>query len=324
MKILKSLISATLLFGTTAFANDTISIQVGYSPGGSYDGAARVVAEHLGKYIEGNPEIVVENIPGAGSVKLAKLIMQDDGQSGIKIATVSSTLAVRPIFRPDSEDYNPTKAHYLVAMSDQPSYCVASKSSGITSLQEFLDNADAKAGATGKGSGTYTNAASIKAALGGKYEIVTGFKGASEINLAMDRGEIDVRCGISRTSLLASGFIDRVNVIVELGLEPRSEFEGVDFIMDFIPDDKKEAMKLMFVSQSIHHPFVMGPNADPETVKMLRDAFDKMVADPEFLAAAVEKNFTFRPTSGVDVEAAIAAILDAPANIQEQARTYVK
>ncbi len=322
MKFLKALTACALVMPLATQAAETVTIEVGYSPGGSYDAIARLVADHLGDHLDGHPTVVVENVPGAGSLKLAKMVIQDG--SGARIATVSSALALRPIFEPDETDFDPRKAQYLASLSNGASYCVAHPDSGITSLQEFLDDPDAKAGASGKGSTTYTYPAAIKAALGGKFQVVTGFKGGAEIGLAMERGEIQVRCGIGQASLQpgtpGEGFV----VIAELSPEPRHEFEGVDFALDFAPSENREALKLVFSSGAVHHPFLVGPDVPAERVEELRAAFTALAEDPAFLADDETRRTFTHITPGAEVEALIDGFLAAPEAVQAQARAFVE
>lgn len=324
MKRIASLILATTLFTSPALAESPISIQVGYSPGGSYDVVARTVAEHLGKHLPGNPGIFVENVTGAGSLKLAKITMANGVSSDVKIASISSALALRPIFKPESSDFDPQAVHYVMAMTNAASYCIAHKQSGITSLQQFLDDPDAKAGSTGKGSSTYTYPAAIRSAMGGQFQIVTGFKGASEINLAMERGDVDVRCGIGSSAINSGGLLDRVNIIAELATSPHGEFENIEFALDFAPSENKEALSLVFSSGTIHHPFIVSPKTDPNMVEMLRTAFDALATDEDFLKAAQERNLTPAFTSGAKVAEIIDALIATPEGIKEQARQFVK
>jgi tripartite-type tricarboxylate transporter receptor subunit TctC len=322
--ILRAVLLGLSLLASPTLAADRVWIDVGYSPGGSYDLMARLVADHIGKHIPGNPNVVVENVPGAGSLKLAKMTMSRGASDEVRIASVSSALALHPIFDPESTDFDPAAVHYLASLSNGASYCIAHKSSGITSLQQFLNDPDAKAGSTGKSSTTYTYPAAIKAALDGKFQIVTGFKGGAEIDLALERGDIDVRCGIGATSLQPGGIVERVNIIAELSIVPRGEFEGIDFALDFAPAENRDALALVFSSGSVHHPFLTGPDTPPETVDMLRTAFEALKTDDAFWADAKVRNAVPTITGGAEVSKLIESLLNSPDDIKIKARGFIQ
>lgn len=325
MKPVAYILSVVAIMAANAASSDTVTIKVGYSPGGSYDGVARLVAEHIGRQIEGNPDVIVENVPGAGSLKLARGMMSAKASDGIVIATVSSALALRPIFKPDDTAFDPTKVYYAASMSNSASYCISPKSTGITSLQQLLDDDQAKVGSTGKSSTTYTYPSGIKSALGGKFEIVTGFKGGSQINLAMERGDLTARCGTSYAALLSGDTLERYNVIAELSPIRHNAFEGVDFALDFASDDKtRAALALIFASGTVHHPYILSPSTDVETVQMVRDAFDAMIEDEEFLADAEARGVPVVYTGGAAVEERIAGILTVDGETADLARQFVE
>jgi tripartite-type tricarboxylate transporter receptor subunit TctC len=303
---------------------ETLTIQVGYGSGGSYDEAARLIADHISRHLPGTTEVVVENVPGAGSVKLAKMVMASEVTDGSQIATVSSALALLPIFDPESTDFDPTKVHYLVSMTNSASYCITPNAAGIDSLDAFLTQ-DFKVGATGKDSTTYTYPAAIKNALGAKFEIVTGFESAAEIDLAMERGEIGARCGIGLTTLSKGDMMERYNVVAELAPTPKNELPDVEFLLDRAPDEPtRKALELVMSSGTVHLPFIAPPATSDEALARLRAAFEGLAADPEFAAAAERQGFELIMTSGAEVETMIDGFLASDPKVQEAARVLVQ
>jgi len=322
--LLKSIALTIALALPTLAGAETLTIQVGYGSGGSYDEAARLIADHIARHLPGTTEVVVENVPGAGSVKLAKMVMASTVTDGSQIATASSALALMPIFDPESTDFDPTAVHYLVSMTNSASYCITPKAAGIDSLDAFLTQ-DFKVGATGKDSTTYTYPAAIKNALGAKYEIVTGFESAAEVDLAMERGDVQARCGIGLTTLSKGDMMDRYNVIVELSLEPKNEIAGVPFLLDRAPDDAtRQALELVLSSSTIHLPFFAPPATSDEALTALRAAFDGLAADAEFVAAAKAQGFELFMTDGATVETMIDSLLAADPAVKDAARALVQ
>jgi tripartite-type tricarboxylate transporter receptor subunit TctC len=323
MKYISLAIALTLSTGLAA-RSETLSIQVGYSPGGSFDLVSRIVADHIGAYLPGQPDVIVENVPGAGSLKLAKMVMSDTATDGMVLASVNSGLALLPILEPESTDFDPLKAHYIAAMSTESSYCITPKATGIETFDAFLQSG-AKVGATGKTSSTYTYPAAIKAAFDANIEIVTGFEGSAEIDLAMERGDLQGRCGISAANLVDADMLTRYNVLGEIAATPSKIGPGGEFILDKVTDPAtKAALALVFSSTRIHHPFIVAPATSPERVAELRAAFDAMLADPAFLADAEERGILIGYTAGADVEAEIAANLAIDPATRELARQLVQ
>jgi ABC-type phosphate/phosphonate transport system substrate-binding protein len=324
MKLLYAAVALSAWSGSLAFAEGQVTFRVGYPPGGSYDAVSRLVADHLGRFLDGNPTVIVSNEPGAGSKKLAKLFQASGAADGSELAVISSALALNPIFSPEDQDYDPTKVHYIASMASEASYCVVSKASGITSMDQLI-NGDYKIGATGKDSTTYVFPAAIKAAFGAKYEVVTGFEGGPEIELAIERGELEARCGIGLTSLGMGDFLERFTVIGEISAEPMHEIDGVEFILDRATDPAtRDALKLVFSSNIIHYPVIVPPDTPTDVVEKLRSAFIAMSTDPAFLADVEARDVYFHLTSGGDVEARIDSFLAMPDDVKALARSFAQ
>lgn len=309
---------------SAATAADTITLLVGYSPGGSYDSMARLVAEHLPRHLEGSPEIIVENAPGAGSLKLARIMAKGGQDDDTRMATVSSALALRPIFDPEADDFDPRKVHYIAATSSSASYCVVSKSSGITSFEQLLNDPEAKIGATGRSSTTYTYPTAIKAALDGKFTVVTGFKGGSEINLAMERGEIDARCGMGASAIIGTAFGENVNVVGEMSTSERSVFDTTTFILGLAPEGKRDALALVFASGNIHRPLIMSPGASEEAVARMRAGMAALATDQVFLDAATALGDDLDIRAGDAMMELLNGYLGADPAVAEMARQLVQ
>lgn len=323
---MKALSLALAFSMSTALATqaDTLSIQVGYAPGGSFDLVSRLVADHIGAFLPGNPEVIVENVPGAGSLKVAKMIMADPSTEGMVLGSVNSALALLPVLDPENTNFDPTKAHYIATMSTESSYCITPLATGIKTFDEFLQSG-AKVGATGKASSTYTYPAAIKAAFGANIEIVTGFEGSAEIDLSMERGDLQGRCGISAANLVEADMLSRYVVLGEIGTAPSAIGPKTEFILDKVSDPaSKAALKLIFAAADIHHPFIVAPATPPERVAELRAAFDAMVSDQGFQDDAKARGYSVGYRSGAEVQAVIAGLLATDPAIKELAWQMVQ
>ena len=145
-----------------------------------------------------------------------------------------------------------------------------------------------------------------------------------EIFLAMERGDIDARCGTSPSALLTRNLVDRMNILAEIAIEPKNRFGDTPFVLGLAPEDKKAALALVIASTEIHHPFVLHGDTDPEIVQSYRDAFMALTQDEEFLADAERRGVLLGITPGDKVETIIDDLLASPADVKEQARNMVK
>lgn len=324
--LIRTAVAALALSTAPALSQDLsqVEFRVGYSAGGGYDALARFVAEHLGDYLPGAPEIIVQNEPGAGSLRLATVFAATAATDGSEVAFVSSSLPLYPIFRPEQQEFHPDMVRWVHAFEAVPSYCFVHQSTGIETFEEFIA-ADIRVGATGKGSSTYTFAASIARLFDANYEIITGFEGGAEILVAMERGDVQARCGIGLSNLTRSGYLDQVNIVAEIGIVDLDEVPGATFVLGEIEDPLDlEAATLVYSSTSIHRPMALHGDTSDEMLAVYRDAVDQMLADPDILAAAEAAGVDLLPVSGVEVERRVEQFLSSSPEAVERARQLVE
>jgi len=321
---LKAYLAAALVLAVSAIpaqAMDRLTLQVGYGAGGGYDTESRIVANHLGRHLPGNPEIIVQNVPGAGSLKLLKQYVATGATDGSQIITVSSSNVQAPILSPKSLGFDPRNLKFLASLDNSPAYCIASTVSGITTLEQFLDS-EIKLGATGKTSTTYVHSAAIRGALKTKSDIVLGFKGTAEIGTAMERGDVQGLCGVGINS--ADRFVrDGVGVIVaEVGLAPAGHAE---FLLDAVADpEARQALEFVFSSNAIHKPMIAHPDTPDEIVTTLRAAFAALAQDEAFLAEVAERKRIINFTSGDRVQEIVNQTLEVDPVLAGKIRSYVQ
>jgi tripartite-type tricarboxylate transporter receptor subunit TctC len=308
----------------TAVEFKTITLKVGYGAGGTYDLSSRLVARHLGKFLPGKPDIVVQNVPGGGSLKLVKLMLGSEPADGSVIASVGPTMAFAPTLDPENADFDASKIVWLGSLSNEPGFCVTTKSSGIDTLEKFLTGSF-NIGASGKSSTTYQQAALVRKGLGAKFDIVTGFDGVAEIELAMERGELAGHCVATATELVKKGMAERVNVIGSFGSHAAAEFPDVPRFSAAISDPiARSAAELVEAARDVNYPLMVPPGTPEATVEALRKAYAEMTADPAFVAEVRSiGEFAFAPTAGEEMAKLVAAHLKAEAAVLEAARALV-
>lgn len=309
----------------SAFDLKTITLKVGYAAGGTYDLSSRLVARHLGNFLPGNPDIIVQNVPGGGSLKLTKLMLGSEPTDGSVVASIAPGMAFAPTLDPENADFDASAIVWLGALSNEPAFCVTTKASGIDTMEEFLNTAF-HIGASGKNSSTYQQAALVLHGLDAKFDIVTGFGGVAEIELAMERGELAGHCSATATDLLRKGMIERVNVIGRFGSGSPAELELVPQFSAMISDPTmRKGAEFIESARDINYPLMVAQGTPEEIVEVLRSAYSAMTADPAFVAEVQAiGEFDFAPASGQEMSEIVARHLEADAAVLEAAQALVR
>ncbi len=309
---------------STAAAQDfykgkTVTIIVGNPAGSGYDAYGRLLARHLPKHLPGQPNIIVQNMPGAGSVKAADYTYNIAPSDGTAFALAMPATLVEPLTAPPGQyRYEPTKFAYIGTMDSGTRVCVTSGKSPVKSIADARTTKVIMA-ATAPASSAFQYPKFMNVLAGTKFEIVTGYKGPADVFLAVDRGEADGACGldVSTFQSLRPDWLGKktVNLLTQFGREPNKELlalglpSHLDFIKD--PEDRK-IVDLIVTQQVFQRPYLAPPKTPPERVKLLREAFMAAVRDPELIAEAKNQKLELNPKSGQEVEALVKEIYSAP------------
>jgi len=266
------------------FKGRQVTMEIGYSPGGAYDVYARAVARFIGHHIPGNPTVVPKNLEGAGSLRLANWLYRVAAKDGTEIGTIGRGLAFDPLLGNKTANFDPLKFTWLGSANNEVSVCVAWATSGITSFEELFTKQMA-VGGTGGGSDTDVFPAILNGVLGTKMKVVTGYPGGNDIDLAMERGEVQGRCGWSWSSVVATHpdwvAQHKINILAQLGLSKHPDLPNVPLITDFAKTaEQKQVLKLIFARQVMGRPYLAPPGLPPDRATALQQAFDATMKDP--------------------------------------------
>ena len=294
------------------YAGKTIQMLIGFSAGGGYDIYGRTLARYLGRHIPGNPQIVPQNMPGAGSLKVANYLYNVAPKDGTALAHFAPGIVAEPLLgHAEGTQFDATKFGWLGSVSQEVSVCAFMASSGIASLDDMRKKTMV-IGASGGGAESDVFATVMRNMFHMPIRIVTGYPGGTEITLAMQRHEVDGRCGWSWTSLLSRNKAmltsKEINVTLQVALakDPDPNLARVPLIMDMTTDPAEHAaLKLIVSRQSIARPFAAPPDVPADRLAMLRAAFDATMKDPDFLAEAHAADLDVRPVAGAAVETLI-------------------
>jgi tripartite-type tricarboxylate transporter receptor subunit TctC len=305
----------------------SVNLIVGYSAGGGYDTYTRILARHLGKHIPGNPTIVVQNMPGAGSLKLANFLYSVAPKDGATIGTFSRGMAMEPLIGGTNVQFDSTKFTWLGSGTNETSVFVTWHASQIRTWNDVIAK-PFTVGGEGSGSDPDIYALLLKNAFGAKLRLISGYPGTAELTLAMERGEIDSRASWSWSSLksLRPDWIVQKKVYfpVQLNLTRGAELPDVPPITEFAKSDQQRQMlKLILSRQDMARPYAAPPGIPEERKAALRKAFSDTLADPELIAEMKARGHEVNPLSGAALETMVRELYATPADVVAETRKAI-
>jgi tripartite-type tricarboxylate transporter receptor subunit TctC len=303
------------------YAGKTVTMVIGFGPGGGYDLWGRTVGRYIGKHLPGNPTVVPQNMPGAGSYNAAAQIYNISPKDGTVIGIIARDAALGPLTGAEGARFDPLKITWLGTPAIETNVCISMANSPVKTVKDLYDKT-LIVGDTGAGTGTRSYPKALSALLGMKFKLISGFPSSSDVFLAMERGEVDGICESldsvkgKRPDWIKSG---KVNVIFQGGIEPNAELKDVPFIVDLGRNEQEKAeLTFLYAGQGIGRPFVAPPNLPPERLAMLRKAFDETMKDPEFQAEVKKQKLELEPEDGVHLEKLVRSIYATPKPIVEK------
>jgi tripartite-type tricarboxylate transporter receptor subunit TctC len=280
-----------------------ITILVGFSAGGGFDLYARLLAQHLGDYMPGHPRVVVQNMPGSGSLTAALDILDVAPKDGTVIGTFVSQVPLLPIL--SDATFDGSRFNWIGSVTSDNYVCVASARSQVKNWADML----------------------TKTFVAAKIRLVTGYPGTNDVKAAMLRGEVDGECGLSY-STLQTGYAQElaskeINVLVQVSLSKNPELADVPVAGDFATPEQKEVLGLIMAPNALARPFAAPPGVPADRLDALRTAFDQATADPTFLADAKRANLDVQPMRGTDITKMVHDLYATPKNIVDQAKAAI-
>lgn len=306
---------AGMPFGASAqtveefYKGKTIELYIGYSVGGGYDLYARTLARHMGKYIPGNPTIVPVNMDGAGSLRMFNWLYEAAPRDGTVFGTFARAAPFDPLFGNEEAKFDALKFNYIGSANNEVSMCAAMSRTGIATWED-LKAKELIVGGTGDTADTVQFPKVLNAVFGTKMKIINGYPGGNDVVMAMERSEVDGRCGWSYTSVV-SGSSDwlkngDLNLLMQLSTAKHPAIPEVPLVMDLVTnEDDRKLLNLVFARQTLGRPYAAPPEVPADRVEALRAAFMQTMADPEFVAEATALELEVTPVSGADIQALV-------------------
>jgi tripartite-type tricarboxylate transporter receptor subunit TctC len=278
----------------------------------------------MGKHLPGRPNFVVQNMPGAGTLNLVNHLYNVAPKDGTVFGIFARGMAMEPLIGNSDARFDATKLTWIGSTTNEVSLCATYGTSPVKNWQDTLTKEFVVAG-NGSGSDPDVFANVLRHLFGQKNRLITGFPGSAEISLAMERGEVDGRCGWSWSSVKAEKpdwlRDHKVNLIVQLALNKAQDLPDVPLITDLAKtDSQRQILKLIFGRQTMGRPFAGPPGIPADRRQALRAAFDATMKDAEFLADADKRKLEINPVSGADIDTLIADIYRTPKAVVAEAR----
>lgn len=332
--IVVSLAASPALAQKDFYDGKTIRIIVCCTPGGFYDRWARLFARYLGKYIPGEPDIIVQNMPGAGSLIATNYVYNVARPDGLTIVMPLNGIYLDQFVGRPEVKFDVTKMHWLGTQEVSNNVLYVRADSPYKSVEDIINSkTPVKIGSTGTAGSSYLVAKVLEEALGANFNIVLGYPGGSEVDLAVERGEVVSR-GMTipphfgREPFLTwhkNGF-DRH--LTQTGRKRDRRLEDVPTVFELMekhnaPEKQRRIARVIFASGEFGRPFAVAPGVPMDRVKMLREAYTKALQDPELLAEAKKGRMDVEPSTGEEVQKLAEEVMNQPPEVVQGVKSIL-
>ena len=336
-KVVKAVIAGALLAtstlpvqaqeGAAFFKDKQLRVVVGSAAGSGYDLIARLVWRFVPNHLPGKPAVIIQNLPGAGSVQMANQLANTAPRDGTVIGAPINGMPTAPLLQPEGARFDATSLRWIGAAAREQQVAIASTSASAKSLADLYSQ-ELLVGATTAGTTMVDFPAVASAFLGLKFKVVRGYEGTAQIVTAIEAGELQGIGGLgwSSAKILAGKHLadGRMRVIAQYGFESHPELKGVPLIYDLAktPEDRL-AMRLTFARQDYDRGYFLPPSVPMDRVDALRRAFDATMKDPEFLAEARHMQLDVDSMTGERVDDLVREVSATPKQIVDRVRAAI-
>lgn len=306
------------------YKGKTVTIIAGFGPGGGYDLYARVLARYIGNYIPGKPNVLVQNMEGAGSVRAANYVYVTAPKDGTTIAAVNQNMPMYQLLGGKAAQFDASKLAWIGSMGGSNGLLYTWHTSKTKTIDDAKKNV-VMLGGTGTNSDSHIFPTLINNLLGTKFKVINGYSGGSkEVHLALERGEVEGRGGNAWASLKSSNkdWLDqkKINFLVQIGLEREPELPDVPLLLDLVKSDTdKQIVTLVSLPTFLGYAHWVSPEVPADRLAVLRAAYAKTMQDPAFLAETKKLDMMLRPQSGEQLTAIVQRVANTPKDIVNRA-----
>ena len=309
------------------FAKNDLKIIIGSSAGGGYDTYGRLLARHIGHHLDGNPNVIVSNKVGAAGLIVANELYNIYPRDGSTIVTPNRNIPTEPLFGNEAARYDALKFNWIGSMNNEVSVCGVWSTVPVYNLQDMITRGMVVGGSS-SGDDSIVFPKILNALLGTKLKIVSGYPGGNDINLAIERGEVEGRCALSYSSLLSTRpewvKDNKLRVLLQLSFDKHPDLPNVPTILEVGGKDKEGALRLIFARQLWGRPFLAPPAVPVARIEQLRAAFMDTMADKNFMAEADKARIEIHPVSGPEIEKVVKTLYALPKDVVASAKAAMQ
>jgi tripartite-type tricarboxylate transporter receptor subunit TctC len=327
--------TAALLLGAAARADETadfyqgksVTLYLGYPPGGAYDIYARLIGRHMSRHMAGNPQFVVRHKPGAASLNLVNELYNVLPRDGSVIGMFARSIALNRLLGREGTNYDPVALNWIGSANNEVSICGVWHGVGVRSTADFLSRPLVfAANAPGAESDVYPNV--LNSLIGTRFKVVAGYPGVNDLTLALERGEADARCGWSWGAVKAAkpDWIrdKKIHIAVQFATAKHPELPDVPLATELARNEgERAALELILTQQVMGRPLAAPPQVPAARMAALRRAFEHTLKDPEFLAEAERLALEIDLVTGETLQAMVERMFASPREVVEAARKAI-
>lgn len=318
--------SATAQPAEEFYKGRSLTILVGAGAGGGYDTNARLVARHISGFIPGKPATVVTNMPGGGGIRATNVLFNVSERDGSVLGVFSNSMLTAPLLGKGAAKFDASKFTWIGSVAREDGVCIAWNTAGVKTWDDLLKK-ELIVGTTAPGTSTNMYAVMLNKLFGARFKLVTGFPDASQIILALERGEVQSICQTYSSVVIKNPtWIPerKVYPLVSLGLTRNKAIPDVPTVYEIATsDDQKRILKLILAPTLTGRPVAAPPAIPSDRAAVLRKAFVDMSKDEAFLSDAGKQRITVDITTGEDIQALVGEIYATPSTLIEQAKQAV-
>jgi tripartite-type tricarboxylate transporter receptor subunit TctC len=298
------------------YKGKTIQIVVGFGAGGGYDLYARALGRHLGKHVPGNPNVVVQNMEGASSIRAANYVYGGSPPDGTVIAAVNQNAAMYQVLGGASAKFEAAKLQWLGSMANSNGTLYTWHTSGIKTLED-AKRREVLVGAVGVQSDSVIFPNLINEFLGTKFKPITGYGGTTQIHLAMERGEVMGRGGSTWASLQTANASwlkeNKINILIQIGFSKEPDLPHVPLLLDLVKGEEAVGVvRVVTLPTAIGYGHWLSPQVPKDRIAALRVAYAAVLKDPEFVKEAAKARMSIRAQNGAELEALVRKVTATP------------
>lgn len=310
------------------YKDKTLQIVIGSAAGGSYDAYGRLVARHIGRFIAGTPTVVPRNMPGAAGTAVASWIYSVAPKDGTALGAPLNTVPLAQLLHPEKITFNCAEFQWIGTVASPANVLVTWASSGVKTLAD-AKRKETLIGATTPGTTMEMYPLMANHLFGTKFKVITGYKGGAEINVAMERGEVQGRGSNSYMSYLFQNpdWIrdKKINIIFQMTLTRDVQLPDVPTLIEFAEnEEQRQIVSLLATTESVGRPLMAPPGTPADRVALLRKALMASVADEHFLADAKKARLEVQPITGEEMQKMITDLMKTTPDIVEKYKQAVQ